>query len=39
MPYLQAQHRHSYDINLEVDIIPESNGRPTTVTRSNFKHL
>lgn len=37
-PYLQQEGKHGFDIRLEVDIQPE-NGKPTTVTKSNFKHL
>jgi fumarylacetoacetase len=37
-PYLQQKGKHSYDINLEVAIAPE-NGEPTTVSRTNFKHM
>ncbi|EIE20870.1 Fumarylacetoacetase [Coccomyxa subellipsoidea C-169] len=39
LPYLQAGDRHSYDIHLDVEIVPpEFTGR-TVVTQSNFKHL
>ncbi len=38
LPYLQQTGKHSFDIHLEVDIIPENNS-PTTVTKSNFKYM
>ena len=38
LPYLKSSGKKSYDINLEVDITPH-NGKPTTVTRSNFKYM
>ncbi len=38
LPYLQQTGKRNFDINLEVDIIPE-NGTPTTVSRSNFRYL
>ena len=36
LPYLQQEGKHSYDINLEVSIIPENNVE-TVVSKSNFK--
>jgi fumarylacetoacetase len=38
LPYLQQKGDKSFDIHLEVSITPE-NGTPTTVTKSNFKHM
>ncbi|WP_209400016.1 fumarylacetoacetase [Pseudozobellia sp. WGM2] len=38
LPYLRLTGNHSFDINLEVDIITESM-KSTTVTKSNFKYL
>ncbi len=38
LPYLQLKGKYSYDINLEVSIMPE-NAEPTIVSNSNFKYL
>lgn len=38
LPYLKSEGKKSYDIHLEVSITPE-NGKPTAVTRSNFKYM
>ncbi len=38
LPYLQHSGKNSFDIHLEVDLIPK-NGSPTTLTKSNFKYL
>ena len=38
LDYLKQSGDKSFDIHLEVDITPE-NGTPTTLTKSNFKHL
>ncbi len=38
LPYLQQKGKHTFDISLEVAIVPE-NLTPTTVTKSNFKYL
>ncbi|MFT4839227.1 MAG: fumarylacetoacetase [Nonlabens sp.] len=38
LDYLDSKKNSSFDINLEVDITPQQ-GRPTTVCKSNFKHL
>ncbi|SHI93667.1 fumarylacetoacetase [Pseudozobellia thermophila] len=38
LPYLRLNGKHSFDINLEVDILTEA-GIPTTVTKSNFKYM
>jgi len=38
LPYLRQEGDKSYDIQLEVEITPDK-GEPTTITRSNFKHL
>ena len=38
LPYLRSTGKKSYDVNLEVDLIPK-NGKPTTITRSNFKYM
>ncbi|CAO1370268.1 unnamed protein product [Diamesa serratosioi] len=37
-PYLQHENQFNFDINLIVDIKPEK-GSPTTVCRSNYRHL
>lgn len=38
LPYLQFEGKKNYDINLEVDIVPE-NGQGKTVSHSNFKYM
>ncbi len=38
LPYLQQKGKNTFDINLEVAIMPE-NIEPKTVTKSNFKYL
>ncbi len=38
LPYLQHQGPASFDISLEVDLIPDG-GQPTTICKSNFKYL
>ena len=38
LPYLRSTGKKSYDVNLEVDLTPK-NGKPTTITRSNFKYM
>lgn len=38
LPYLQYPDATSFDITLEVDLIPV-NGQPATICRSNFKYL
>lgn len=38
LPYLRQPGPGSFDINLEVDLIPEE-GDPTTISRSNFKYM
>lgn len=38
LPYLRQQGKYGYDIALEVDITPE-NGKPTTISKSNFKYM
>lgn len=38
MPYLQHSGKTSFDIHLEVDLIPEDS-IPTTITKSNFRFL
>ena len=38
LPYLKLTGNHSFDINLEVDIMTESMNS-TTVTKSNFKYM
>ena len=38
LPYLQQKGKHTFDINLEVAIVPE-NVEPTIVSKSNFKYL
>jgi fumarylacetoacetase len=37
-PYLKQKRPGSFDIHLEVDLIPE-NGESTTICRSNFRHM
>lgn len=38
LPYLQSKGKRSFDIELEVSIMPE-NGQETIVSKSNFKYL
>ena len=38
LPYLQHSGKHSFDIHLEVSIVPENNVE-TIVSKSNFKYL
>jgi fumarylacetoacetase len=38
LPYLKFEGKKNFDINLEVEIIPE-NGKSKTVSRSNFKYM
>jgi len=38
LPYLQTKGKHSFDINLEVGIIPKG-AKETTVCKSNFKYM
>jgi len=38
LPYLRSTGKKSFDINLEVELTPE-NGKPTTISRSNFKYM
>lgn len=38
LPYLRQSGKRTFDINLEVSIIPE-NGPETTITKSNFKYM
>lgn len=38
LPYLRLEGKHSFDIDLEVDILTET-GVATTVTKSNFKYM
>ncbi|NKI25921.1 fumarylacetoacetase [Arenibacter sp. 6A1] len=38
LPYLQQTGKRGFDINLEVSITPEG-AAPTTVSKSNFKHM
>lgn len=38
LPYLKQEGKRSFDIRLEAAITPE-NGNPSTVARSNFKHM
>ena len=38
LPYLQLEGKHSYDINLQVAILPE-NAIETVVSNSNFKYM
>ena len=38
LPYLQQREKHTYDIQLEVEIAPE-NSKPTVVSKSNFKYM
>ena len=38
LPYLKYEGKHHYNINLDVLIKPE-NAEPTTVSKSNYKHM
>ena len=38
LPYLRTKGKHSFDINLEVGIIPKD-AKETTVSKSNFKYM
>ncbi|GAK94435.1 fumarylacetoacetase [Nonlabens ulvanivorans] len=38
LDYLKSSKDKTYDIHLEVDITPQQ-GKPTTICKSNFKHL
>ncbi|EAS19124.1 fumarylacetoacetase [Nonlabens mediterrranea] len=38
LDYLKSSDNKTYDIHLEVDITPQQ-GKPTTICKSNFKHL
>ncbi|MBC2840741.1 fumarylacetoacetase [Robiginitalea sp. SC105] len=38
LPYLRQSGKHSFDIALEVDLIPDG-GTPATVSKSNFKYM
>ncbi|ETN95615.1 fumarylacetoacetase [Zhouia amylolytica] len=38
LAYLKSSGKKSFDINLEVDLIPE-NGEALTITKSNFKYM
>ncbi len=38
LPYLEFEGKKNYDINLQVDIVPE-NGKGKTVSNSNFKYM
>jgi fumarylacetoacetase len=38
LPYLKYEGHKNYDINLQVDIVPE-NGQGKTVCQSNFKYM
>lgn len=38
LPYLKYEGQHHYNINLDVMIKPE-NAEPTTVSKSNYKHM
>ncbi|WP_397300326.1 fumarylacetoacetase [Nonlabens ulvanivorans] len=38
LDYLKSSNDKTYDIHLEVDITPQQ-GKPTTICKSNFKHL
>ncbi len=38
LPYLKFEGKKNFDINLEVEIIPE-NGKGKTVSKSNFKYM
>lgn len=39
LPYLEYSGQKNYDINLEVQIEPESSPEPTTISISNFKFM
>ena len=38
LPYLRQTGKNSFDISLEVDLIPEG-GAPATICKSNFKYM
>ena len=38
LPYLQQKGKHSFDIQLEVQLTPK-NAKPTTISKSNFKYV
>lgn len=38
LPYLEYEGDHNYDLNLEVDIVPQS-GEGLTICRSNFRYM
>jgi len=38
LPYLRSTGKKSFDVNLEVELTPQ-NGKPNTISRSNFKYM
>ncbi|WP_338768762.1 fumarylacetoacetase [Bernardetia sp. ABR2-2B] len=38
LDYLKYEEKHNFDINLEVDLMPEG-GEATTISKSNFKYM
>lgn len=39
LPYLHHDDDFNFDINLEVQLDPHSNGGPVTISKSNFRHM
>ena len=39
LPYLRQPGMHSYDIDLDVSLQPEDGKRPSTICRTNFRHM
>ncbi len=39
LPYLRQSGMHSYDIDLEVRLQPDGGARPSTICRTNFRHM
>jgi fumarylacetoacetase len=39
LPYMHEPQRHTYDVNLTVDIVPAAHSWAARVTSSNLQHL
>lgn len=39
LPYLRTQGKKNYDINLEVDLQPQGQPEPTTISRTNYRYM
>lgn len=39
LPYLKHKDNFNFDINLEVQLLPGNSNTPTTISKSNYKHL